>query len=300
MTWINHMGFFFMAMSPINCFIAPRGNSVPKFSGTISVSSITSNVNRHYKGRIYSIPADDADDNNDIGAPEEGNEASNTSGWMAELFQIAKDRNIALDDDDFGEEDDDDDDEVEVDIKNVVLQSPPSTTSLNDSDIQDDENEGKKVTPYKPPSKVPDSDLTAVQVVELVLEALAHNDEPTPNRGTEILVAYASVHSQIVQLDITADEYATYLQRDNPEYCVLYSSSSAAFTEKRRVEKVEYSPDGSKAYVTARIPTFSDDEKESTTTVPVNFILSCTGDNDGWMIDSMLIRPPGMRRNRRR
>ena len=51
--------------------------------------------------------------------------------------------------------------------------------------------------PYVPPTTVPDPELTAGEVVLLVLEALRHNDLPTRNKGVEILFGYSSPGSSI-------------------------------------------------------------------------------------------------------
>ena len=139
---------------------------------------------------------------------------------------------------------------------------------------------------YKPPQKVPDPDLTAAQVVELVCQALAHNDEPTPNKGIEIFFAYSSETSQVKQMgDLSHDTYKEFLM-DNKEYHALFSNEGVF------IEKGDYSPDGMKAYFTARLQT----KKNEFTAV--NFILS-TSNEQTWMIDSMLIRPSSMRRRRR-
>lgn len=46
-----------------------------------------------------------------------------------------------------------------------------------------------------------DPELTAGEVVSLVLEALRNNDNPTPNRGVEILFGYSAPGSQIKEED---------------------------------------------------------------------------------------------------
>lgn len=53
----------------------------------------------------------------------------------------------------------------------------------------DDSDDMDSVTPkeYVPPMTVPDLDLMAGEVVLLVLEALLNNDNPSKNKGVEIL-----------------------------------------------------------------------------------------------------------------
>lgn len=105
-----------------------------------------------------------------------------------------------------GAEDDDDDDD------------------LDDEDLVDEVLEITKVPSkkeYQPPLLVPDSDLTAGEVVITVLEALLHNDVPTPNRGVEILFGYSSPGSQIKnEVGLTPAEYADFLK--DTEYKVLF------------------------------------------------------------------------------
>mmetsp|Transcript_10100 Transcript_10100/g.14816 ORF Transcript_10100/g.14816 Transcript_10100/m.14816 type:complete len:279 (+) Transcript_10100:153-989(+) len=243
---------------------------------------------------------------------EEADEQDTTAdadgaGLAAELFKLAKERNIELDEDDedWDDEEDLDDDEakelnltdnqIDKEVKERVLETaggfveyvkPPSEDEEGEDETKEEEEKPKQ---YKAPTKVPDDELTAGEVVELILDALAHNDVPTKNRGVEILFGYSSSHSQIKQMDdLTPAEYADYLKED--DYKVVFENESV------RIDKGEYSTDGSKAFYTARIQV---GPKES---VPVNFILSTGGidDGDAWLIDSMLIRPPSMRRNRRR
>jgi hypothetical protein len=242
---------------------------------------------------------------------------SGGSDLAAELFKMAKERNIELEDDDLDDEEDWDDDEdldddeakdlnltdkqIDKEVTERLLETaggfvefmkPPSEDD-DDATTEDDSEkellEPKKAKEYKPPTKVPDAELTAGEVVELVLSALANNDVPTKNKGIEILFGYSSENSQIKQMDdLTPDEYVGYLQEG--DYKVVFENMGV------RIDKGEYSGDGSKAFYTARIQTGPKDF------IPVNFILSTGGQNDSdvWMIDSMLIRPPGMRRNRRR
>lgn len=211
------------------------------------------------------------------------------SDLAAEFFKMAKNRNIELEDDDLDDEEDwDDDDDGDVaEKKEPLLATPPSEDSGDSEDRE--EIKAEKPKEYKPPTKIPDAELTAGQVVELVLAALKNNDVPTKNRGIEILFGYSSESSQIKQMDdLTPDEYFGYLQEG--DYKAVFENMGV------RVDKGEYSGDGSKAYFTARIQTGPKDF------TPVNFILSTGGlnESDAWMVDSMLIRPPGMRKSRRR
>ena len=106
----------------------------------------------------------------------------------------------ASDDDDEDEDDSDDDDDV-------VLAGEGSRMSKQK---------------YTPPTTVPDSDLTAGEVVTLVLQALANNDNPTPNRGVEILFGYSSAGSQIKnEAGLTPAEYGEFLKET--EYKVLFT-----------------------------------------------------------------------------
>jgi hypothetical protein len=168
-----------------------------------------------------------------------------------------------------------------------------------DDDDDDDEEEddydvsssGDAPKPYEVPTTVPDSDLTAGEVVILVLNALLNNDVPTPNKGVEILFGYSSEGSQIKnEAGLTPAEYAEFLKET--EYKVLFSHHGAS------IDKADYSFDGKKAFFTARLKT----GPAPLDVVSVNFILSTKGVEDDacWLVDSMLIRPQSMRRRRRR
>jgi hypothetical protein len=171
----------------------------------------------------------------------------------------------ARDDDEDDDDDDDDDDELEI------------------------SNDANK--PYAPPTTVPDSELTAGEVIIVVLDALLHNDVPTKNRGVEIFFGYSSAGSQVkTEVGLTPDEYADFLKET--EYKVLFDHKGVS------IDKADYSFDGKKAFFTARLQTGAG----PLDIVSVNFILSTKGaqDDDCWLIDSMLIRPESMRRRRRR
>lgn len=139
---------------------------------------------------------------------------------------------------------------------------------------------------------VTDPELTAGEVVALVLEAFRNNDNPTPNFGAEVFFGYSSPGSQVkTEEGLTPTEYAEYL-KSSPDYCVLFKHTEAF------IEKADYNSDGSRAYFTAGVKT----GPRPLDKVMVNFILSSSvsGDNTSWLIDSMLIRPESMRRTRRR
>lgn len=150
---------------------------------------------------------------------------------------------------------------------------------------------------YEPPTNVPDSGLTAGEVVEVVLSALRNNDVPSPDYGVEILFGYSSPESQIVEQmeteGLTPSQYRTFLcmSEDN---MALFEHVDVA------IDKADFSPDGLKGYFTARL--MSAGGSISKDDVSVNFILSTAGTDDGdcWLIDSMLIRPSKLRRRRRR
>jgi hypothetical protein len=171
------------------------------------------------------------------------------------------------------EDEDDDDDEDD------------ETSSL----IRESTKQAKQ--PYQAPTTVPDSDLTAGEVVIQVLDSLLHNDVPDPNRGVAILFGYSSPGSQIKnEVGLTPAEYAEFLKET--EYKILFDHQGAS------IDKADYSLDGKKAFFTARLQS----GPSPLDTVSVNFILSTTGREDDacWLIDSILIRPQSMRRRRRK
>jgi hypothetical protein len=165
------------------------------------------------------------------------------------------------------------------------------TREEDDDDDVDDTKESKENKKYEPPTTVPDSELTAGEVVILVLGALLNNDVPTKNKGVEILFGYSSPGSQIKnEIGLTPSEYADFLKET--EYKVLFDHTQVS------IDKADYSFDGKKAFFTARLKVGSG----PLDVVSVNFILSTTGVDDDacWLVDSMLIRPQSMRRRRRR
>mmetsp|Transcript_11402 Transcript_11402/g.21337 ORF Transcript_11402/g.21337 Transcript_11402/m.21337 type:complete len:310 (+) Transcript_11402:76-1005(+) len=255
-------------------------------------------------------PADSGSENNDEGF-----------SLASDFAKILQERNIQLDDEDLEElndDDDEDDDEEEdlleeEDVDDVTISDDQVYRELDErvletaggfvdllsgvTDDDDDDDEDKtdeKPKIYEPPKVVPDSSLTAGEVVMTVLEALNHNDVPTPNRGVEILFGYSSAGSAISQaIDIegmTPAEYAMFLKEEY-EYKILFDHAEVL------IEKGDYSFDKKKAFFTARLKSPDDGDFTS-----VNFILSTEGmeEDDCWLIDSLLIRPEGMRRRRRR
>jgi hypothetical protein len=197
-------------------------------------------------------------------------------------------------------------DQLYSEVKERVLESAGGfvafVTGATEDDDDDDEEDTTRSTPraaeetppYVVPTVVPDSELTAGEVVLLVLEALRHNDDPTPNRGVEILFGYASPGSHIRQeVGLTPKEYAEFL--NETEYKILFSHATHSPIP---IDKADYSPDGRRAFFTARLWKSPDAPRD---TVSVNFLLSTTaGDDAVWLIDSLLIRPPAMRRRRRK
>lgn len=161
-----------------------------------------------------------------------------------------------------------------------------------DDDDEDDEDDAAAPKEYKPPTNVPDPELTAGEVVILVLEALNNNDNPSPNRGVEILFGYSGPGSSIKQeKGLKPAEYFDFLKET--EYKVLFDHKDVS------IDKGSYSYDGKKAFFTARLQVGEGPLDQ----VPVNFILSSTegvSDESCWLVDSMLIRPQSMRRRRRK
>ena len=198
------------------------------------------------------------------------------------------------------------DDQLYSEMKDRVLDTAGGFVELvrgaNDDDDDDEEEEEEdgegsldfgedRPRPYSAPETVPDSELTAGEVVIQVLDSLLHNDVPTPNKGVEIFFGYSSPGSQVMsESGLTPAEYADFLKET--EYKVLFEHKGVS------IDKADYSFDGKRAFFTARLQV-GDGPLD---TVSVNFILSTTGVDDDacWIIDSMLIRPQSMRRRRRR
>ena len=171
----------------------------------------------------------------------------------------------------------------------------------------------------------------AGEVVLLILEALKNNDNPTPNKGIEILFGYSSSSSQIMNEEgLTHNEYAEFLKET--EYKVLFDHEEVVSTQSKQrtlqmlffrvlsyfkwhlvnaiaadvvqmIDKGKYAFDGKKAFLTARLRV-GPGPKDFTS---CNFILTRFStdstnddDEDAWLVESMLIRPESMRRRRRR
>jgi len=95
-----------------------------------------------------------------------------------------------------------------------------------DDDDDEDDDDGPAAQEYAPPTTVPDADLTAGEVVLLVLTALKNNDNPYVNKGVEILFGYSSPGSQIKQEEgLTPAEYGEFLKET--EYKALFEHLEA-------------------------------------------------------------------------
>lgn len=175
-----------------------------------------------------------------------------------------------------GVQDDEDDDEEDDEADDNLLASLASSSST------------LKKEKYEPPTMIPDAELTAGEVVLTVLQALRHNNIPTPNRGIEILFGFSSPTSSIVTTTppLTPAEYADYLQET--EYKVLLPPASGTtntdddeattLSGQVTIEKAEYSANGQKAFFTARVASTASSKDPP---VNVNFILSsCPYDPD--------------------
>lgn len=234
----------------------------------------------------------------------------------AAFFKMAQQKGIGQesleleDDDEEEEEDDEEEEEDDVSLTNDQLYSEVKERVLDtaggfldfvkgandDEDGEDDDEDGdefaqKAPKPYEAPLTVPDSELTAGEVVLLVLDALLHNDVPSKNKGVEIVFGYSSPGSSVKNEEgLTPAEYADFLKET--EYKVLFDHKGVS------IDKGSYSFDGKKGFFTARLSV----GPSPLDTVSVNFILSTTGVDDDacWLVDSMLIRPQSMRRRRRK
>ena len=116
------------------------------------------------------------------------------------------------------------DDQLYSEVKERVLDTAGGFVELVGGareDDDDDDMDSDTPKPYVPPTTVPDSDLTAGEVVLLVLDALLNNDNPSKNKGVEILFGYSSSGSQIKnEVGLTPEEYADFLKET--EYKVLF------------------------------------------------------------------------------
>lgn len=251
---------------------------------------------------LFSTP----DDGDSSAGDEEG------LSLASDFAKILAQRNIQLDDADLKELDEDDEEELldEEDVDDVSLSDDQVYRELDERVLEtaggfvellgkpgeddDEEEEVAKPKVYEPPKTVPDSELTAGEVVTLVLEALNNNNVPSNDYGIEILFGYSSPGSAISQAieveQMTPAEYGAFLKEEY-EYKILFNHDEVI------IEKGDYSNDGKKAFYTARLRSPGGNDFTN-----VNFILSTDGmeEDDCWLIDSLLIRPEGMRRRRRR
>lgn len=178
-------------------------------------------------------------------------------------------------------------------LKERVLESPSAFVDLVGGEKAAAEMEEEELMRgiYKPPSLKPDSGLTAGEVVELVLQALLHNDEPTENYGVEVFFAYSSQHSFLKGPDApTILEYADFIKTS--EYAPMISHTQVI------IDKADYSYDKKKAFYTVRLREGPAEDRVFTC---INFILSKNTDHDDcWLIDSAVVRTEGLGRARRR
>ncbi|KAL9179889.1 hypothetical protein ACHAXT_007859 [Thalassiosira profunda] len=191
------------------------------------------------------------------------------------------------------------DGQVYDELKERVLESAGAFVELTKGAEEGEVEEGAAKA-YVPPTNVPDSGLTAGEVVELVLAALRNNDMPSSDYGLQVLFGYSSPESQIAEMieseGLTPDQYKRFLSMSE-DNLALFQHTAA------KIDKADFSPDGLKGYFTARlIGSAGEGGAERPEDVSVNFILSTTGTDDGdcWLIDSILIRPSKLRRRRRR
>jgi len=227
---------------------------------------------------------DDDDDDNDDDEEISGTEESNTDNDDNDIDDVAGEADIS-------------DDQLYSGLKERVLDTAGGFVDMvrgpssDDDNYDDDGNDSDNKNIYVPPMTVPDSELTAGEVVLLVLTALKNNDNPSINKGVEILFGYSSSGSQIKNEEgLTPGEYCQFLKET--EYKALFEHLDVT------IEKGEYSFDGKKGFFTARLQTGT----LPGDSISCNFILSVEGTDDDsvWLIDSILIRPQSMRRRRRK
>lgn len=118
-------------------------------------------------------------------------------------------------------------DQLYSEVKERVLDTAGGFVEMTRGAVDDDEDyygDGSgddDVKEYIPPTTVPDAELTAGEVVLLVLTALKNNDNPYVNRGLEILFGYSSPGSQIKNEEgLTPAEYGQFLKET--EYKALF------------------------------------------------------------------------------
>lgn len=118
-------------------------------------------------------------------------------------------------------------DQLYSEVKERVLDTAGGFVEMTRGAIDDDDEgyygDGSDdgVQEYVPPMTVPDAELTAGEVVLLVVTALKNNDNPYVNRGLEILFGYSSPGSQIQNEEgLTPAEYGQFLKET--EYKALF------------------------------------------------------------------------------
>jgi len=262
--------------------------------------------------------ADNNNNNDDDDAP-----ASDGADLAAEFAKMAQTRGINIDrpnDDDNGDdeygylpEDDIDenydllDDDLAEDDDEGLQDLDELSTIAEDNELLSDERLSNEVKErlldtaggfvryvsdqqvdghleYENPTTIPDPALTAAEVVLLVLEALAHNDEPYENRGIEVLQGFASPMSALADPTLLPAEYKQFLLDDDCTF--LLQPHEPAIIEKHRES-------GERTYITALVIPAGQRPLDA---VSVNFVLHYA--SPCWLIDSFLIRPPSMRRRR--
>jgi hypothetical protein len=233
------------------CFLNNIGSSSYGIASlSISSASLSSS------SRLFSTP-----DNEDDSTPDqEGASMAAQFFQMAQAKGVTLDDDDLLDDEDddndddedyeventVDDDDDDDDDEepnipqgavdafldkkltddrLYSEVKERVLDTAGGFVDMvrgpSDDDDDDDEYGNDTNKPYSPPMVVPDSELTAGEVVLLVLDALKNNDNPTVNKGVDILFGYSSSGSQIKNEEgLTPKEYGEFLKET--EYKALF------------------------------------------------------------------------------
>jgi hypothetical protein len=186
-------------------------------------------------------------------------------------------------------------DQIYRDVKEQVLDTAGCFVDFvkgasEDKDNSENDDDELPAAPkvYQPPSATLDPKLSAGEVVEIVLEALRHLDNPMPLYGMDVLFVQRVTNQ------------ARRRPHSSWNYQQLEGIGIQSFVCSQGCHnhwQGWYSFDGKKAFLTALLkvgPSVKD-------VVAVNLILSNAGDEaDAWMVDSVLIRPESMRRRRRK
>ena len=143
-------------------------------------------------------------------------------------------------------------DQLYSEVRDRVLDTAGGFVEMTRGVDEDDEGyygDGSDdgVQEYIPPMTVPDGELTAGEVVLLVLTALRNNDNPYVNRGLEILFGYSSPGSQIQNEEgLTPAEYGQFLKET--EYKALFEHmdvvSSLIFKIGMEIDRPWFRPSG--------------------------------------------------------